>query len=80
LVTVDVFEECTTYTFSDEEVAEEDSMSKEGADAGTCTAYSLALKMEALCAPETSFDFQRTKRRYIREYGASDNSVFYTGE
>jgi hypothetical protein len=30
-------------------------------------AYSWTLKMEAICSSETSFDFQRTIRRYISE-------------
>jgi hypothetical protein len=30
----------------------------------SCSAYSLALKMEATCSSETSVDFQRTTRRY----------------
>jgi hypothetical protein len=30
-----------------------------------CSAYSSALKMEAICSSETSVDFQRTTRRYI---------------
>jgi hypothetical protein len=29
------------------------------------SAYSLILKMEAICTSETSADFQRTTRRYI---------------
>jgi hypothetical protein len=32
--------------------------------------YSSALKMEAVCSPETSVDFQRTTRRYIPEDNA----------
>jgi hypothetical protein len=32
-----------------------------------CTAYSLALKMEAIWCCETSFDFQRTTWRYMPE-------------
>jgi hypothetical protein len=30
----------------------------------SCSAYSLALKMEATCSSETSVDFQRTTRIY----------------
>jgi hypothetical protein len=33
----------------------------------SCSAYFSTLKMEALCSPETSVDFQRTTRRYIPE-------------
>jgi hypothetical protein len=33
----------------------------------SCSAYSLTLKMEAICYSETSVDFQRTTRRYIPE-------------
>jgi hypothetical protein len=35
----------------------------------SCLAYSLSLKMEATCSPETSVDFQRTTRRYSPEDG-----------
>jgi hypothetical protein len=33
----------------------------------SCAAYSLTLKMEALCSSETLVDFQRTTQRYIPE-------------
>jgi hypothetical protein len=32
-----------------------------------CSAYSLILKMEAICSSETSIDYQRTTRRCIPE-------------
>jgi hypothetical protein len=33
----------------------------------SCSAYSSTFKMEAVCSPETSIDFQRTTRLYIPE-------------
>jgi hypothetical protein len=33
----------------------------------SCSAYSLALKMEATCSSETSVDFQQTTQHYIPE-------------
>jgi hypothetical protein len=33
----------------------------------SCSTYLSTLKMEAICSSETSFDFQRTTRRYISE-------------
>jgi hypothetical protein len=34
----------------------------------SCSAYSVTLKMEAICSSETSVDFQQTTRHYIPEY------------
>jgi hypothetical protein len=33
----------------------------------SCSGYSSTLKMETVCSPETSIDFQRTTLRYIPE-------------
>jgi hypothetical protein len=39
----------------------------------SCSAYSSALKMEAICSSETSVETQRTTRRYIPEDGTLHN-------
>jgi hypothetical protein len=36
-------------------------------------AYSSTLKVEAICSPETSVEFQRTTRRYIPEERTINN-------
>jgi hypothetical protein len=40
-----------------------------------CLAYSLTLKMEATWSSETSVDFQRAARRYVREDGRTSLNV-----
>jgi hypothetical protein len=45
----------------------------------SCLAYSLTLKMEATFSPETSLDFQRTTRRYIREDRTLENNPVLPG-
>jgi hypothetical protein len=42
----------------------------------SCLAYSLALKMEAICSSETSVNFQRTARCYIPEDRTLNNLRF----
>jgi hypothetical protein len=44
----------------------------------SCSAYSLTMKVEAICSSETSVDFQRTTRRYIFITTAIFKKYFYT--
>jgi hypothetical protein len=41
-----------------------------------CSAYSSTLRIEAICSPETSVDFQQTTKRYIPEDSTLSIYVF----
>jgi hypothetical protein len=45
----------------------------------SCSAYSSTLKMEAICSPKTSFDFQQATQRYIPEYSTLQIFFFDQG-
>jgi hypothetical protein len=67
-MSTNVSEEHIASIFTAKEYAEQETSVKAGGkQLVSCLAYSLDLKMEAICSSETSADIQRTIWHYIPE-------------